>query len=236
MRLFCFPNLHSLRDFVRLSVSAAALVTVLAVGSKASAVAIQIYNTGVNNALATLADGAIDTHYSLIASDDVAFPGPNSLVVNSAPVPLGWIGSSLTSKWIAPRADQSVAGGNALGSYIYRTTFDLTGLNPATAALTGNWATDNIGVVFLNGVYAGVTNLAGPSVYTAFNVTSGFTGGVNTLDFLVVNNGTSANPTGLRVEVSGSALLIPEPSTAVLASLALVGMCVAGFVRARSRA
>lgn len=235
MRLFRFSNLQSLRDVARLCITTATLVTVLAVGSKASAVAIQIYNTGVNAASTPLADGAVDPHYTLIASDDVAFPGPNALVVNSAPVPLGWIGSSATSKWIAPRADQSVSGGDALGSYIYRTTFDLTGKNPATASLAGSWATDNIGVVFLNGVYAGVTNLAGPSVYTGFNITSGFSAGINTLDFLVVNNGTSANPTGLRVEISGN-VNVPEPTTAVLASLALVGMCVAGFVRARSRA
>ena len=235
MRFFRFFNLKSLCDVARLGIATAAIVAVLAVGSKASAVAITIFNTGVDALKNPLGDGLVDPHYNLIASDDVAFPGPNALVVNSAPVPLGWLGSSISSKWIAPRADQSVTGGNALGSYIYRTTFDLTGTNPATASLSGNWATDNIGVVFLNGVYAGVTNLAGPSVYTAFNINSGFSAGVNTLDFLVVNNGTSANPTGLRVEISGS-VNIPEPATAVLASLAMLGLCAAGFARARSRA
>jgi hypothetical protein len=234
VRLFRFSNLQSLRAGARLCAAAASLVIVLAVGSNVSAAAISVFNTGVDALKNPLADGAVDPHYTLIASDDASFPGPNALVVNSAPVPLGWLGSSSTSKWIAPQADQSVMGGDSLGSYIYRTTFDLTNLDPASATLTGNWATDNIGVVFLNGNYAGATNLAGPSVYTAFNIASGFTSGINTLDFLVVNNGTSANPTGLRVEISGTANNIPEPATAVLAVLGMLGLCVAGFVRART--
>jgi hypothetical protein len=127
-----------------------------------------------------------------------------------------------------------VGAGNKLGSYIYRTTFDLTGTNPATASLSGFWATDNIGVIFLNGVYAGVTNLAGPSVFTAFNINGGFVPGVNKLDFLVVNNGTTPNPTGLRVEIGGS-VNIAEPASVVLASLGMLVLCVFGMARTRGR-
>ncbi len=218
---------------VRSWTAVAALATVLVVGTNASAVPITIYNTGVDDSNTVLANAAIDPHYTLIASDDGSYLGPNALVINT-PVPLGWQGNTLTSKWIAPRADQGVMGGDSLGSYIYRTTFDLTGNNPATATLTGNWATDNIGVIFLNGVYAGVTNLAGPSVFTAFSISGGFVPGVNKLDFLVVNNGTTANPTGLRVEISGS-VNIAEPASAVLASVGMLGLCVFGMVRARRR-
>src|SRR5439155_14931059 len=53
---------------------------------------------------------------------------------------------------------------NAVGTYTYRTTFDLTGLNPATAILTGQFASDNGAIIKLNGVTVGPSN----STYNAF--------------------------------------------------------------------
>jgi hypothetical protein len=50
-------------------------------------------------------------------------------------------------------------------------------------------------------------------------INSGFINGVNTLDFIVNNDG---GPTGLRVELSGTSSVAPEPT-----SLLLIG---AGFV------
>src|SRR6266567_1025363 len=163
---------------------------------------ITIFNTGVatgGNGL--LPDGAVDPHYALIASADPGFPGPNAYVVNSVGFPMGpWVLNGPSSKWLAPQANQS--SGNAQGTYTYRTTFDLTGLNQATAALSGQWAADNEAVMKLNGVV--VASVAGFSTLTPFNITSGFVAGVNTLVFVVTNSPSTPNPTGLRVEISGT--------------------------------
>ena len=43
------------------------------------------------------------------------------------------------------------------GDYVYRTTFDLTGFDPNSAVLTGQWAVDDTGVLKLNGDSTGVT-------------------------------------------------------------------------------
>lgn len=95
------------------------------------------------------------------------------------------------------------------GSYVYRTTFDLRGFSPATAQIAGQWSSDNQAVaILLNGVDIGDgANLdAEPFHYwTPFGVSAGFVAGVNTLDFVVDNEG---GPTALRVEMSGAASCI----------------------------
>ena len=47
---------------------------------------------------------------------------------------------------------------------------------------------------------------------TNFSISSGFAAGLNTLDFVVNNAGSSPNPTGLRVEISGTANAAGGPS------------------------
>ncbi|MGH9838433.1 MAG: LamG-like jellyroll fold domain-containing protein [Blastocatellia bacterium] len=160
---------------------------------------ITLFNTGAT------AEGSVDPHYTLIQSADPAYPGPNAFVVLSTgyPLPSPWIPNSATSKWIAPQANQS--GGGASGLYIFRTTFDLTGLNPSTAMITGQWTTDNNGVdIRINGVSTGfITPFEAFSQgFFPFTINSGFVAGINTLDFVVNNGGL---PIGLRVEMSGTA-------------------------------
>ncbi len=41
----------------------------------------------------------------------------------------------------------------------------------------------------------------------------GFVNGINTLDFVVNNAGDGVNPTGIRIELSGSAEIEPPPGT-----------------------
>src|SRR6266545_3721876 len=98
-----------------------------------------------------------------------------------------WLASGPNSKWVGPKADQSV--GSAQGDYKYRVTFDLTGLEPATAVLTLRISSDNAtSDVLLNGVSTGLTydgNFAALSAVLTLN--SGFLDGTNTLDFLVDN-------------------------------------------------
>src|SRR5262245_19141286 len=121
-----------------------------------------------------LIDGAPDTHYLMTVSADPAFQF-DAFVVNEAwPIaPLGpWVASGPLTRWIAPRPEQdqtaNPAFGNAEGDYIFQTTFDLTGSDPAQVRLRGQWAVDNLGLdILLNGVSTGLVSL-GFAAYTPF--------------------------------------------------------------------
>ena len=219
----------------------AALTAALIVGAAGRAEATPIpglFNTGVDGSGAVLPAGTTDPHYTLIASDDPAFPGPAAKVTDP-PLPASWIANSSTSQWISPNPvqflDTGGPSGNTAGTFIYDLPFDLTGLNPKMATISGHWAADDVGLIFLNGVYVlGTTNLSGPTVLTSFSVpsTANFISGVNHLDFVVVNS--AAGSTGLRVEgLSGSSPPIPEPSTVVLAGIGFVGLVVLRLRRGR---
>jgi len=196
-----------------------------------------VYNTGVDNAGNPLPAGAIDPHYILIQSPDVAFDGPEAFVTNSG-FPIGpWAANTSVSKWISPRAD--AGNNNATGQYTYRTTLDLTGFDASTAVIVGRWMSDNNGLdILVNGNGTGHTTLfeSFRLGYANFTLDDYFVAGINTIDFLVSNGGLSANPTGLRVEMTGTALPVPvpEPGTwaMVAIGLALVGL---GTSRRQSR-
>jgi len=158
------------------------------------------FGTGVAADGTLLAGGAVDPHYTLTSSADDAFLGPDALVLMDAwPVGPAWLAHGPKSKWISVQADQSV--GNAEGNYTYRTTVDLTGMDPAAIHLEGAWAADNGGVdVLLNGASLGLT-APGFSSLVPFTINGGLIAGVNTLDF-IINNGTpTPNPVGLRVDL-----------------------------------
>lgn len=193
----------------------------IAPASQAAASMLDLFNTGVNSLGVPLADGTIgDTHYSL-----TSVPGDTTVTRVRTSVgnyPIGpWLPDNVTSAWIGPNNDSSLDG--PVGNYTYETTFNLTGLNPYTASITGKWSTDNDGVrILLNGVDTGnlATSFTQFSVgYVPFTISSGFLSGLNTLDF-VVNNG--GGPTGLRVEMSGTASPVPEPSSILAGALLLL--------------
>ncbi|MEA2698269.1 MAG: hypothetical protein QOI66_2540 [Myxococcales bacterium] len=165
--------------------------------------AFRLFNTGVGADGVLLAGGSVDPHYKLIQSADTTFTGPDAIVAD--PIADGyWVANSDTSKWIAPSANQQYPGAspcNASGTYVYRTTFDLTGYNPTTLKISGMWAADNSGTdIRLNGASLGIS-APGYAPLTAFTIDSGFVAGMNTLEFEILDIGC---PNGLRVELTAS--------------------------------
>jgi hypothetical protein len=213
------------------------LVSVLGAGAVGTAQADPIsslFNTGVDALGTPLPDGTIgDPHYTLVTVP--AGRTTDIRIRTSAggyPIP-PYIGDDSLSAWIGPNNDPQIDGPG--GVYDYRTTFDLTGLVPSTASITGGWSTDNEGLeILINGVDTGNPGTPGgqfESGFAPFSIASGFAPGINTLDFLVNNDG---GPTALRVEMTGSAnasAVTPEPGAyALLGSLCLTS---AVFLRRR---
>ena len=186
-----------------------------------------LFNTGVDSSNAVLALGTVDTHYTVS-------PGSQTFAVTNAEgYPGYWLGPNATSEWITPLlgAGNTGSGGAAAGNYVYSTSFDLSGINLATAFIQGLVTADNgITDILINGHSTGFTyGGPGSSVYTSFasfTIGSGFQSGINTLTFDVVNGG---GPTGLRTEFTGSnfsVAAVPEPQTWVmlLAGLTTIGV------------
>lgn len=170
-----------------------------------------LFNTGTNASNVALpgGDGVIDPHYVIVSSTSPGFAG-NQAVTFFHPA---YAPNDADSRWIS----LSSTGSPGSNTTTYRLTFDLTGFNPVTASISGSWGADNIATMLLNGAPTGnvLSNPSNFSSLTAFSILAGFNGGINTLDFVVTDQGA---PTALRVDnLSGRAQAItgaiPEPST-----------------------
>lgn len=194
---------------------------------------IPLYNTGVDNAGNILANNAPEMHYSLVSNPG----GTSSLRVaadsNGYPVYV-WDGSGATSnslsEWIGPASDSQLDG--PVGYYDYRVTFSLAGLLANTASISGRLATDDQGTnILINGISTGFT--AGFATnWTGFTISNpaDFVAGTNTLDFIVFNSG---GPTGLRVEMTGTADASGVPDGG--ATVAMLGIALTGIAALRRR-
>jgi hypothetical protein len=165
----------------------------------------RLFNTGVDDEGVVLEGAATDPHYTLVESAEASLPGPDAVVTTHIADGY-WLAQSEVSKWIAPSPNQSYPGAtpcNASGTYVYRTSFDLTGYDPTTLTISGGWAADNSGAdIRLNGL--GLSLPAGSyTPLSTFTIASGFLPGVNTLDFVVTDVGC---PNGLRVELAASSV------------------------------
>jgi hypothetical protein len=187
----------------------AATVLVVLCGT-ANADPIAVFNSGVDAQGNVLAPGAPDPHYTLVSvpqGDPLVTPAP-AVVQVPHPVylpndPVGGPGSA----WIG--SQQFSAGQFPSGVFVFRTTFDLTGFDAATAVLQGNAATDNtLDDVILNGTSLGISGGQFIAFSVPFTISTGFVDGVNTIDFVVRNLGTG--PSGFRALLSGDATLVPE--------------------------
>lgn len=169
------------------------------------------YNTGVDNNGNQLPGGSSDPHYELRQLTVGAYVG------NSNWAPAVAMDTSITwPQWIKPAdarwiyiADASNIGQD-WGTYEFKTTFDLTGYNPSTAVLSGKWALDQYGSIYLNGSLITTLNDGNWNNYlTPFTINSGFVSGINTLTFVV-----RFPDGGDGIIVSGASLsAVPEPET-----------------------
>ena len=185
-----------------------------------------LYNTGEE-----FAAGEPDTRYSFsVLAGTATGSGGFGVVTTGTGFPFGsWLANTADSKWLAPTANAAQSyDPSSAGQYKWTLSFDLTGKDAASAFLAGRWASDNEGLVKLNG--ATISSGSSFSSWTDFSADDGFVAGMNTLDFIVTNRaGSSGNPTGVRVEFLESyaiaAAPVPEPSSyaLILAGLAVVG-------------
>jgi hypothetical protein len=204
--LFCLkePMINSI--FQKLALNSLAIVVSAASVTAASAASIPgLFNTGVDssgNVLSPL--GGQDPHYLVVET------GNNALTMSV--LSGDYIANGPNSLWIWEQA-----GGQPTNvTRTFRTTFNLTGFDPSTASITGQWAADDyLDAIKINGVSIGaITNYPGIENWASFHpftINSGFTAGLNTLDFVVEDAGGIA---GFRINsLSGTAQPVPEPST-----------------------
>ncbi|MCD4811268.1 hypothetical protein K8R14_01520 [bacterium] len=175
-----------------------------------------LFNTGVDDSGLVLPVGTLEQHYNMTG----ALSPANVISKHST-----WVTPPTGSLWIGP------SNGNfsdPVGDYSYILTFDLTGLVPTTAFISGKWSTDNTGVILLNDIDTGITQDSFMSLNN-FNISDGFVPEINTLEFIVTNRpGSSTNPTGLLVaNLTGQASPVPVPAAIWLLGSGLVG--IAGF-------
>lgn len=196
--------------------------------AEAAVISGQLFNTGVDATGAVLPFfGASDPHYTVVENDNqqaVTYFNDAYLPNNSG------------SAWIW----QTGTGQPGGVTRTFRTMFNLSGYDHTSAAISGLWGADNIGVdILINGV--GTSNFipSGSGAFsqlTAFNITSGFVAGQNVLSFVVQDLG---GPGAFRVDniqltadLAADSTAIPTP--ALLPSL--IGMGAATLRKRRQEA
>jgi hypothetical protein len=181
-----------------------------------------LFNTGVDQFGNVLATGTLEQNYSMTGPLGPArVIGPGFI----------WAAAPSGSAWIGPAPANTTS---PVGDYTYSIMFDMTGLDLATAMISAQVSSNNRTQVLLNNNVVSFDNgWLGFLFLADLLIEDGFTGGLNTLSFVVTNAPYKfLNPSGLLIaNISGSAMAgssTPEPSTAALLALGLAGLTAAG--------
>lgn len=189
------------------------LASMLMFAGAASAVQVSgVYNTGLGVGGTALAagDGQIDANYVVLSSTQAGVvagtnartyyngaylqDGPLSRIVNATGTDFGGTNATTT----------------------FRTTFSLAGFDFANATISGQTLSDNSLSILLNGNL--LSSATGFTSLTPFGTSAQFfTGGLNTLDFVLFNaeGPTAFQVSGLTVTAAALDVLpgVPEPAT-----------------------
>ena len=166
---------------------------------------IPVFGTGLSSSGQLLSGGTADSHYSIVSAPSPDTAGQAMTTTESGITT--WVAEGPNSEWISPHTNEGTTSGEPAGSYTYQTTFNLTGFNPSTTVLTGEFAAAySLGMIMLNGENTGIVSdgQSDSATFRSFSISSGFVGGVNTLDF-VIGNQTQGAPSGLHVDLTGTA-------------------------------
>jgi hypothetical protein len=165
-----------------------------------------LFNTGVSTNGSLLGPNSVDPNYTLTTNPN----GGGAQAFAVLPTVPGWLANDAISQWIGPATN----GGSAPGTYTYQMTFDVPCTN--NLVITGQWAVDNLGAIYIdstaNSPVSTITTVTSSSFTTwhPFTISGGLTAGTHTLICVVTNQ---SGPTGLRLELSGSACCcVPPPS------------------------
>jgi hypothetical protein len=208
-------------------------VALLGLSASANAVIISgVYNTGLgaNGSALAAGDGQTDAHYIVVSSD-----APGVIVGSSA---LTYYNGAYLQDGPLSRIVNALGDGTGTAgtTTTFATTFSLAGFDSMNATLSGQALFDNFGEVFLNGNQVGGT-ITGFGSLSSFGTNSNFfVAGLNTLSFVLHNEGgpEAFQVAGLTVTAAPLAGAVPEPASW---ALMLVGFGMTGAaVRRRSRA
>ena len=188
---------------------------------------ITVYNTGLDSSGNVITvNGDIDAHYTdSIVGNTVYYVDPNP----------AWANLGGVAGYIAPSTDQGASYDGGVYTLDYNLSVDLTGFDPSSVAISGEWSTDNFGNdILVNGNSTGQTN-GDYADLTSFSLSGSsgfFTSGVNTLTFVWGNSG---GPGGLGVIFTSATAnpAAPEPGSLLLLGAGLATLAAIGRRRFR---
>jgi len=183
---------------------------------------INLFSTGLTNANTFLAEGSVDSHWTLTSSPIGGNPTQLFVAVTDGyPLNSFWIpngANGANAQWLMPTS--GLENDHPVGAYVMQTSFDYVGPLVENAFISFRMSSDNhVTDVLLNGHSLGISWDSYTALSNQFTIDEDFfLNGVNSLQFLVLNDPVSGpNPTGLFVDFTNfgtvTATQLPEPST-----------------------